>query len=258
MAASPRSDRVAAQAEVRRTRAARRSAGFRSSCSRRSWAVSSPRALPRLTGLPAALIGAAARRSPDPAAARRRHLARRQAPGRPSREREPRSERAMRDRGRAGASSRPGSSRGARDGRRRDGRATTSSSGRCAASCPTRRSSCSSPTTATRTSSAWSSLAPAASAPGCQVDSPDQCVAGRRAQTQVFARQRGARRVPDAARPRPAGSCSAVCVPVSIMGRTVGVVHATGPVGEPLDDERRDRRSRPWRTRPATASACCG
>jgi diguanylate cyclase (GGDEF)-like protein len=28
-----------------------------------------------------------------------------------------------------------------------------------------------------------------------------------------------------------------VCVPVSIMGRTVGVVHTTGPVGEPLTDD---------------------
>ena len=32
-------------------------------------------------------------------------------------------------------------------------------------------------------------------------------------------------------------ACSGVCIPVSIMGRTVGVVHTTGPVGEPLDEE---------------------
>jgi diguanylate cyclase (GGDEF)-like protein len=38
-------------------------------------------------------------------------------------------------------------------------------------------------------------------------------------------------------RGRERGRCSGVCVPVSIMGRTVGVVHATGPVNEPLEDE---------------------
>jgi diguanylate cyclase (GGDEF)-like protein len=34
-------------------------------------------------------------------------------------------------------------------------------------------------------------------------------------------------------RNRPDGACSAVCVPVSFMGRALGVLHATGPVGEP-------------------------
>jgi diguanylate cyclase (GGDEF)-like protein len=73
------------------------------------------------------------------------------------------------------------------------------------------------------------------STPGCPVTSPNQCVAARRAQTQVYPdsdaldgcpmlRNRGER-------------FSAVCVPVSIMGRTVGVVHATGEADEPVDDE---------------------
>ncbi len=69
--------------------------------------------------------------------------------------------------------------------------------------------------------------------PGCPVDSPDHCVAARRAQVQVF---------PDSEdldacrllRGRTIGRCAGVCVPVSIMGRTVGVVHTAGPVEAPL------------------------
>jgi diguanylate cyclase (GGDEF)-like protein len=72
------------------------------------------------------------------------------------------------------------------------------------------------------------------SIPGCAVDSPDGCVAARRAQTQVFSDSEDLDACP-MLRGRTQGRCSGVCVPVSIMGRTVGVVHATGPVGEPLD-----------------------
>lgn len=68
---------------------------------------------------------------------------------------------------------------------------------------------------------------------GCAVDSPDHCPAARRGQTQRF---------PDGEKlgacPKLRGGegprCSAVCVPVSIMGRTVGVVHARSSVEEPL------------------------
>ncbi len=81
--------------------------------------------------------------------------------------------------------------------------------------------------------------APGTSGPGCPVDSPDRCVAGRRAQTQVFADSEDLDACP-MLRGRERGRCSAVCVPVSIMGRTVGVVHATGPVDEPLDTEQID------------------
>jgi diguanylate cyclase (GGDEF)-like protein len=73
-------------------------------------------------------------------------------------------------------------------------------------------------------------------APGCPVDSPDSCVACRRAQTQVFHDSESLDACP-MLRGRERGRCSGVCVPVSIMGRTVGVVHATGPVGAPLDDD---------------------
>lgn len=68
---------------------------------------------------------------------------------------------------------------------------------------------------------------------GCSVDSPDHCPAARRGQIQRFpdsARLGACPKLRDGDTPR----CSAVCVPVSIMGRTVGVVHATGSVEEPV------------------------
>jgi len=74
-------------------------------------------------------------------------------------------------------------------------------------------------------------------APSCPVDSPDQCEAARRAQTQVFPDSEDLDACP-MLRGRPQGQCSGVCVPVSIMGRTVGVVHATGPVDQPVPEQR--------------------
>jgi len=76
---------------------------------------------------------------------------------------------------------------------------------------------------------------PVGAARGCPVTSPDQCVAARRAQTQVFPDSDALDGCP-MLRGRGGDEFSAVCVPVSIMGRTVGVVHATGPRDEPLDD----------------------
>jgi diguanylate cyclase (GGDEF)-like protein len=72
--------------------------------------------------------------------------------------------------------------------------------------------------------------------PGCPVSSPDQCVAARRAQTQVFPESDALDGCP-MLRNRDGDRFSAVCVPVSIMGRTVGVVHAIGPADEPVGDE---------------------
>jgi len=74
-----------------------------------------------------------------------------------------------------------------------------------------------------------------AETPGCAVDSPDQCEAARRAQTQVFPDSENLDACP-MLRDRAVGQCSGICVPVSIMGRTVGVLHAIGAVGEPVDD----------------------
>lgn len=73
-------------------------------------------------------------------------------------------------------------------------------------------------------------------APGCGVDSPDGCVATRRAQTQVFHDSEDLDACP-MLRGRAQGRCSGVCVPVSIMGRSVGVIHSMGPVDAPLDDQ---------------------
>jgi diguanylate cyclase (GGDEF)-like protein len=69
--------------------------------------------------------------------------------------------------------------------------------------------------------------APGGAPPGCGVDSPDHCPAARRAQTQRFVDSDELDACPKL-RGRPEGAISAVCVPVSIMGRSVGVIHSTG------------------------------
>jgi len=74
---------------------------------------------------------------------------------------------------------------------------------------------------------------PTGSPPGCSVDSPDQCPAARRAQVQHFPDSEALDSCPKLLG-RSNGPCQAVCVPVSIMGRTVGVMHATRPVGDPF------------------------
>jgi diguanylate cyclase (GGDEF)-like protein len=70
-----------------------------------------------------------------------------------------------------------------------------------------------------------------AEAPGCTVDSPQGCVAARRGQTMVFPDSQALDACPKL-RDRPAGACAAVCVPVSIMGRSVGVLHVTNGGGD--------------------------
>ena len=67
---------------------------------------------------------------------------------------------------------------------------------------------------------------------GCSVESPDRCVAARRGQTQLFVDSEAIDACPYLL-DRPIGRCAAVCVPVSIMGRTIGVVHRVHPY--PLD-----------------------
>src|SRR5665213_535953 len=63
--------------------------------------------------------------------------------------------------------------------------------------------------------------------PSCGVDSPNHCPAARRSQLQQFADSDDFDSCPKL-RNRPGGAVSAVCVPVSIMGQTVGVIHSTG------------------------------
>ncbi|MGH8986426.1 MAG: diguanylate cyclase [Acidimicrobiia bacterium] len=75
-----------------------------------------------------------------------------------------------------------------------------------------------------------------AEAPGCDVDSPQGCVAARRGQTMVFPDSDALDACPKL-RNRPSGAGAAVCVPVSIMGRSVGVLHVTNGGGdEPVRD----------------------
>ncbi len=77
---------------------------------------------------------------------------------------------------------------------------------------------------------------PTAGAPGCPVQSPFSCVAVRRGNPVVFEDSEALSACPKL-RGRASGPCSAVCVPVTFMGRALGVLHATGPVGEPLRAE---------------------
>ena len=77
---------------------------------------------------------------------------------------------------------------------------------------------------------------PTGEPPGCGVDSPDRCPAARRAQVQHFSDSDNLDACPKL-RNRSQGRMSALCVPVSIMGRTVGVIHATGTPGAVMDDD---------------------
>jgi diguanylate cyclase (GGDEF)-like protein len=72
--------------------------------------------------------------------------------------------------------------------------------------------------------------------PSCQVSSPYSCVAVRRGHATVFDDSDALNACPKL-KGRPAGRLSAVCVPVTFMGRSLGVVHTTGVPGQrPADD----------------------
>jgi diguanylate cyclase (GGDEF)-like protein len=76
--------------------------------------------------------------------------------------------------------------------------------------------------------------------PGCSVDSPDRCPAARRSQVQRFSDSNSLDACPKL-RNRAGGPRSAICVPVSIMGRTVGVLHAVDAPGrEPNVEQAED------------------
>jgi diguanylate cyclase (GGDEF)-like protein/PAS domain S-box-containing protein len=81
---------------------------------------------------------------------------------------------------------------------------------------------------------------PSAGAPSCPVESPFSCVAVRRGNPVVFESSDALNACPKL-RDRPGGACSAVCVPISFMGRSLGVLHATGPDGEPPSEEQTER-----------------
>ena len=75
---------------------------------------------------------------------------------------------------------------------------------------------------------------PVAGAPCCPVESPFSCIAVRRGNPVVFGSSDALNACPKL-QGRASGAVSAVCVPVTFMGRALGVLHATSPVGSPPD-----------------------
>jgi diguanylate cyclase (GGDEF)-like protein len=72
--------------------------------------------------------------------------------------------------------------------------------------------------------------------PSCPVATPWSCPAVRRGQTLRFASSEVLAACPKL-RDRPTGPCSATCVPVSVLGTPVGVLHVIGADGVPRDDD---------------------
>ncbi|MEJ1964946.1 MAG: diguanylate cyclase [Gammaproteobacteria bacterium] len=73
---------------------------------------------------------------------------------------------------------------------------------------------------------------PRAGAPGCGVELASSCVAIRKGSPVVTPDSDALNACPRL-RDRPCGSVSAVCVPVTFMGRSFGVLHAAGPARKP-------------------------
>ncbi|MCU1458542.1 MAG: hypothetical protein JWL73_2634 [Actinomycetia bacterium] len=71
---------------------------------------------------------------------------------------------------------------------------------------------------------------------GCDVGDPGECPATSQTRTMVFETSSKIAACPHL-RGRPQGACSAVCVPVTIAGKSIGVIHATGPDGETPDSD---------------------
>jgi diguanylate cyclase (GGDEF)-like protein len=71
---------------------------------------------------------------------------------------------------------------------------------------------------------------PAAGGPNCGVPSPDRCTAVRRGQTVAFRSGDDLDACPYL-RQRETGDHCAACVPVTVLGATIGVLHTTGSAG---------------------------
>lgn len=74
---------------------------------------------------------------------------------------------------------------------------------------------------------------PAGGPAGCGVGSPLSCAAVRRGSTAVFDSSNALDSCPRL-RNRPFGACSAVCAPVSFMGRALGVIHVVADEHAPV------------------------
>ncbi|MCX7620948.1 MAG: sensor domain-containing diguanylate cyclase [Acidimicrobiales bacterium] len=77
-----------------------------------------------------------------------------------------------------------------------------------------------------------SQVNPTLGGPNCPVESPWGCAAIRRGQTMVYESSRMLNVCPKLPE-HDGGAHSAVCVPVMFMGRSLGVLHTTGPDGKP-------------------------
>ena len=74
---------------------------------------------------------------------------------------------------------------------------------------------------------------PVAGAPGCGVDTPFSCMVVRRGNSMLFPDGDTLSACPRL-RGRSGGRVTAMCVPLSFMGRSLGVLHAAQPIAEPL------------------------
>jgi len=84
---------------------------------------------------------------------------------------------------------------------------------------------------------------PSAGSPCCSVATPFECVAVRRGTAVTFADSEELHACPKL-RDRESGPVSAACVPITFMGRAIGVLHASGEQGEAPDAETVERLSR--------------
>lgn len=75
-------------------------------------------------------------------------------------------------------------------------------------------------------------VAVAGSGPGCGVETPWSCPAVRRSRTMTFANSTDLDTCPRL-RDRAGGDCSGLCVPVTVLGTPMGVLHTTGPANDP-------------------------
>ena len=78
---------------------------------------------------------------------------------------------------------------------------------------------------------------PGAGAPGCSVKHPANCVAVRRGSAVFYEDSEQLNACPYL-RGRLSGAVSAVCVPLSFMGKSLGVLHATSAVREPIEERK--------------------
>jgi diguanylate cyclase (GGDEF)-like protein len=76
--------------------------------------------------------------------------------------------------------------------------------------------------------------------PGCGVESTAKCIAVRRGSLMVFDSSDQLTACPHL-KHRAAGPCSAVCAPVTFLGRSIGVIHSSAPLGTPVSKEASER-----------------